>query len=54
MPNGLSRKNAGLHMYSKGFHGFSMKKYGLPSDLWIERFYDWAMAEGLKVPQGEY
>lgn len=36
-----------LHMYSKGGHGFGMKKQGLPSDSWIERFYDWAMAEEL-------
>lgn len=36
-----------LHMYSKGDHGFGMKTQGLPSDRWIERFYDWAVAEGL-------
>lgn len=37
----------GLHMYSKGDHGFGMKVQGLPSDKWIERFYEWAVAEGL-------
>ena len=36
-----------LHMYSKGGHGFGMKTQGLPSDNWIERFYDWSIAEGL-------
>jgi len=40
-------KKASLHMYSKGGHGFGMKKQGLPSDTWIERFYDWAVAEEL-------
>ncbi len=40
----------GLHMYSKGEHGFGMKTQGLPSDKWIERFYDWAEAEGLIQP----
>ncbi|KPM46816.1 1,4-beta-xylanase [Jiulongibacter sediminis] len=35
----------GLHLYSKGDHGFGMKKQGLPSDHWIERFYDWAVTE---------
>ncbi|MEM9686944.1 MAG: alpha/beta hydrolase [Bacteroidota bacterium] len=37
----------GLHMYSKGGHGFGMRKNGLPSDNWIERFYDWSVSEGL-------
>ena len=40
-------KPVGLHMYSKGGHGFGMKKQGLPSDHWIERFYDWSVAEGI-------
>ncbi|MDG1572374.1 alpha/beta hydrolase [Robiginitalea sp. M366] len=35
-------KTAALQMYSKGGHGFGMKPQGLPSDHWIERFYDWA------------
>jgi acetyl esterase/lipase len=47
-----AEKSAGLHMYSKGGHGFGMKKQGLPSDHWIARFHDWAMAEGLIVPEG--
>ncbi len=45
---------AGLHMYSKGGHGFGMESQGLPSDDWILRFYEWAVAEDLvsaKVPQ---
>ncbi len=37
---------AALHMYSKGGHGFGMKQQKLPSDAWIERFHDWAVAEG--------
>ena len=36
-----------LHMYAKGDHGFGMKTQGLPSDRWIERFYEWAVAEEL-------
>ncbi|MEB8329675.1 alpha/beta hydrolase [Flavobacteriaceae bacterium KMM 6897] len=39
-----------LHMYSKGGHGFGMKTQGLPSDSWIQRFYDWTLAEGLTKP----
>lgn len=31
-----------LHMYSKGEHGFGMKKQNLPSDNWIARFHEWA------------
>ncbi|MFM1878420.1 MAG: hypothetical protein RLZZ241_1286 [Bacteroidota bacterium] len=34
-------KNVGLHMYNKGGHGFGMKIQGVPSDHWIERFFDW-------------
>ena len=36
-----------LHMYAKGGHGFGMKKQGLPSDNWIQRFYDWSVAQGI-------
>lgn len=35
-----------LHMYSKGGHGFGMIKKQLPVDKWIERFYEWSVAEG--------
>ena len=42
--------SAELHMYSKGDHGFGMKIQGLPSDGWIERFYDWAVAEKIITP----
>jgi len=42
--------SAELHMYSKGDHGFGMKVQGLPSDGWIERFYDWAVAEKIITP----
>lgn len=39
--------NVALHMYSKGGHGFGMHKQGFASDSWIERFYDWAVVEGI-------
>ncbi|TDT47510.1 acetyl esterase/lipase [Maribacter spongiicola] len=45
-----SGKNAGMHMYSKGGHGFGMKKQQLASDNWIEQFYSWALTEGLTKP----
>lgn len=32
---------AELHMYARGGHGFGMRRQGLPSDQWIERFGDW-------------
>ena len=41
--------SAELHLYSKGGHGFGMQRQGLPSDDWIQRFYDWARAEGLVI-----
>jgi acetyl esterase/lipase len=40
-------KTVALHMYSKGGHGFGMRKQGLPSDSWIERFYDWSKTQDL-------
>lgn len=46
-----SGKSVALHMYSKGGHGFGMKKQGLPSDNWIERFYEWSITEGITEPK---
>lgn len=40
-------KTAELHLYSKGGHGFGMRKQNLPSDHWIERFADWLEVQGL-------
>lgn len=45
-----SGKNAGMHMYSKGGHGFGMKKQQLASDDWIVQFHAWALTEGLTKP----
>jgi acetyl esterase/lipase len=42
-----AKKPAELHLYSKGGHGFGMKKQKLPSDHWIERFGDWLDVQGL-------
>jgi acetyl esterase/lipase len=38
--------SAELHAFSSGGHGFGMKVQGLPSDGWIDRFYDWLIAQG--------
>ena len=40
-------KPAELHLYSKGGHGFGMRRQHLPSDHWIERFADWLDVQGL-------
>lgn len=42
--------SAGLHMFSKGDHGYGMRKQGLPFDNWIQRFYEWAIAESVVTP----
>jgi len=39
-----------LHIYSTGGHGFGMRKQGLPSDAWIERFHAWLEVQGLLSP----
>lgn len=36
-----------LHIYSRGGHGFGMRRQSLPSDGWIERFHEWLGALGL-------
>jgi len=41
-----ARKPVELHMYSKGGHGFGMRKQNLPSDRWIERFGEWLQLQG--------
>jgi acetyl esterase/lipase len=40
-------KTAELHLYSKGGHGFGMRRQNLPSDRWIQLFADWLEAQGL-------
>ncbi|MCI0486470.1 MAG: alpha/beta hydrolase [Blastocatellia bacterium] len=42
-----AKKPSEIHIYSKGGHGFGMRKQSLPSDRWIERFGDWLEAQGL-------
>lgn len=36
-----AKKSVELHIYAKGGHGFGMRTLNLPSDTWIQRFYDW-------------
>jgi len=43
-----------LHLYSRGGHGFGMQKQFLPSDNWLERAYEWAVAEGLVATPTKY
>lgn len=42
-----ANKQAELHIYAKGGHGFGMTKKNLPVDSWIERFADWLKMQGL-------
>jgi len=46
-----AHKSAELHMFAKGGHGFGMRKQGLPSDDWIERFWDWLKMHGFPQKQ---
>jgi acetyl esterase/lipase len=38
-------KSIEFHVYSKGGHGFGMRKRGLPIDNWIEQFGEWLNIE---------
>ena len=53
LPLYSSWKDAGrpveLHLYAQGGHGFAMKKQGLPSDHWIDRFSEWLQVQGFLV-----
>ena len=42
--------SAELHIYSRGGHGFGMKKLGLPVDTWPARFLDWLELQGIVKP----
>jgi len=44
-----AKKTVALHMFSKGGHGFGMRKQGFAADHWIERFYEWSITEGIVV-----
>ena len=41
---------AELHIYSKGGHGFGMRKTPLPVGAWTDRFRDWLGEQGLLKP----
>jgi predicted peptidase len=45
-----AKKDAEIHMYARGDHGFGMRKQNLPSDKWIERFGEWLEVQGLLKP----
>ena len=46
-----AKKDAELHMYARGNHGFGMRTQNLPTDKWIERFGEWLDVQGLlKTP----
>ena len=46
-----AKKSAEIHIYEKGGHGFGMKKQGIPTDTWIDRFGDWLVLLGyIKEP----
>jgi predicted peptidase len=44
------KKEAELHMYAKGDHGFGMKTQNIPTDQWIERFTEWLDMQGYLKP----
>ena len=38
---------AEMHIYSRGGHGFGLRKRNLPVDTWTDRFRDWLDVQGL-------
>jgi acetyl esterase/lipase/lysophospholipase L1-like esterase len=45
-----AKKQAELHIYTKGGHGFGMNKRNIPTDTWIDRFGDWLGLMGYLKP----
>jgi acetyl esterase/lipase/lysophospholipase L1-like esterase len=45
-----AKHQAELHMYTKGGHGFGMRKQNLPTDKWIDRYGEWLDMLGLLKP----
>ena len=43
-------KPAELHIYSKGGHGFGVRKQNLPADGWLDLFGAWLGVQGLLKP----
>lgn len=49
-------REAEMHIYAKGGHGFGMQKKGIPVDNWIDVFGEWLRGQGLmyyKVNQNQ-
>lgn len=46
----MAKHPAELHIYAKGGHGFGLKKQGLPSDTWTDRFIDWLKLQNFLKP----
>jgi acetyl esterase/lipase len=42
-----AKRDAELHMYARGNHGFGMDVQNIPTDKWIERFSEWLDVHGL-------
>lgn len=45
-----AKQAAELHIFEKGGHGFGMRKQGLPTDFWYERFGEWLKMQGFMPP----
>ncbi len=41
-----------MHLYAAGGHGFGMRTKYLPSDTWIDRYWEWLESQGLLLPPG--
>jgi acetyl esterase/lipase len=41
-----AKHTAELHIYAQGGHGFGLRKQGLPTDTWTDRFIEWMGLQG--------
>lgn len=45
-----AKRDAEIHMYARGDHGFGMKAQNIPTDQWIDRFTEWLDMLGYLKP----
>jgi acetyl esterase/lipase len=46
-----SKHSVEMHIYASGGHGFGMRVQHIPTDSWIDRYYEWLGYLGLLKPK---
>ena len=51
-----AKRPAAVHIFTRGGHGFGIRKVGAPSDVWPDRLHEWLASQNLTggVESGKY